>query len=93
MYLANPNGRFNKLDFEKMPMAALITLAFQARIKIAPAPNINENTRVKIKTYTLFAKILTIFSCAVKNAVVLDNVSSPYSETHASKFVGLFIIQ
>ncbi len=35
---------------ENIPIAALITLAFQARINIDPAPNINENTHVKIST-------------------------------------------
>ena len=37
-------------DFENIPIAALITLAFQAKIKIAPAPNMSEKTNVKIKT-------------------------------------------
>src|SRR3989338_6363277 len=93
MKRANAYGRLIKLDFEKIPIAALMTLAFQARIKIAPAPKINEKTNVKINTYILFAKIFTIFSFAVKKAVVLEIVFTPYCETQSSKFVGLFMIQ
>ena len=43
-------GRLLKLDCVNIPIAAAMTLAFQAKTKIAPAPKIRENTRVKIKT-------------------------------------------
>lgn len=56
-YLAIPNGISLKLYFVNMPIAAAITLAFQTKINNAPAPNIRENIKVNIITYTLFSII------------------------------------
>ena len=47
-----PNS-INKADYPylvKIPIAAAITLAFQAKIKIAPAPKLSEKIKVKIIT-------------------------------------------
>lgn len=43
--------------FAAMPIAAERTEAFQARMKIAPAPKMNENRKDKNKTPMLFNKI------------------------------------
>ena len=45
-----PIGSAEIPALEKIPTAADITEAFQARTKIAPAPKINEKISVKIKT-------------------------------------------
>ena len=42
----------------KIPIAAAITLAFQARINIAPAPKKSANNKQKNKTFKLLDKIV-----------------------------------
>jgi hypothetical protein len=50
MYLSKPIGKAESLDWVNMPIAAAITLAFQTKTKITPAPNMSENMSVNINT-------------------------------------------
>src|SRR4030042_197531 len=76
-----------------MPIAAEITLAFHARIKIAPAPKIREKRRVNIITPKLFPRIdknLAPFVVAFEEIIWLVK---EYSATQFSTLPGLFMLQ
>src|SRR3989344_4692737 len=74
-------------------MAAPITVPFHTSIKITPAPNIKENTKVNNRTYILLVKIRNSLSLFVKNGRTAAASFIPYCAPHSLKLEGLFIIQ
>ena len=50
IYLKRPNGICESCPCVNIPIAAAITLAFQARTNMTPAPKMSEKMRVKTRT-------------------------------------------